>query len=66
MGSLFGGQSTALVIDASNVVVDGQNFNLYGDGSGSVIIIEPTVSNVVLENIAESNNGFGTGLYAEE
>ncbi len=57
------GSGTALTIDANNVVVDGQNCLLTGDGNnGALLQVSPSCSNITLENINETNADIG--LYA--
>jgi parallel beta-helix repeat protein len=62
----FNGSGTALCINASNVVVDGQNKlislnQLEGD---TAIAIEPNSRNVLLKNINETSSDYG--VYARE
>jgi hypothetical protein len=53
--------STGLIIEASNVVVDGMNNLLTGDSNDIVIIIVAFQSNVLLKNINETNGFYGYG-----
>ena len=54
---------TGLIIQASDVVVDGMNNLLTGDEDDIVILVASSCSNVLLENINESDGFFG--LWAE-
>jgi parallel beta-helix repeat protein len=57
------GAGTALTITASDVVVDGQNFPLQPNALASkVLIIAPNATNILVENINETNIAIFWGL----
>ena len=62
----FNGSGTALSINASNVVVDGQNklISLNQSDGNTAIVIAPSSRNVLLKNINETCSDYG--VYAKE
>jgi hypothetical protein len=57
--SSWTGTGTALIINATDVVVDGQNKLILSDGDGTAIKITNSSENVLLKNLRQKNANVG-------